>query len=80
VDVSTVDQLSKIATDVTMNSENFESCIESERLNPLIERALEKATDDGVMGTLSFILGVQKIVGPQLFSNFRTLIDLQLDR
>lgn len=77
-DILTADLLGDLAKDQGMNLKKFLSCLSSGRYKSATQADLDSAQADGVRGTPSFIIGEEKIVGPQPYSVFQTLIDLQL--
>jgi len=56
----------------------FQNCIDEITYDSDYQQALSDAADDGVQGTPTFILNNQKVVGPQPYQIFKTLIDIQL--
>lgn len=77
-EILTVQLLSDIAGQQGADKDKFRDCIEATHMNKHIDRDLLLAADDRVQGTPTFKVNSQRIVGPQPFSVFRTLLDIQL--
>lgn len=77
-DVLTEDRLVSIVSNLSVDSGKFSECIKSEEFNKLIDNDLLLAAEDSIQGTPSFVIGSQKIVGPQSFNIFKSIIDIQL--
>jgi protein-disulfide isomerase len=81
VDLVFTDQvLGDIFSKINLNKSEFDACVESKKYDKAYEADLLKSGDDGVQGTPSFIIGGQKVVGPQPFAIFKSLIDLELKK
>lgn len=70
--------LRDIAVESGADGAAFEECIESDEMNEYIEIDMALATEDGVRGTPTFKINQQNIVGPQPFSVFKTLLDIEI--
>ena len=77
-DVLTQEFLTKLAGEQGMNKQQFEACLSSGKYSDALQADLEQAEEDGARGTPYFVIGDQSITGPQPYSVFKTLIDLQL--
>lgn len=77
-DVLTEDRLISIISKQSVDLDKFKECINSEEFNKLIDDDLLLAADDGIQGTPSFVIVSQKIVGPQSYNIFKSIIDIQL--
>ena len=77
-DILTVDLLTSLVDSKLKDVEAFRSCLEDTALNTYIDADLLKGADDGINGTPGFVIGSQKIVGPQPFTVFKTLIEIEL--
>ncbi len=75
--------LSQYASDLGLQTVNFESCLESEEIADEVNSDALAAASLGITGTPSFFIGNEedgfvKLVGAQPFSAFKTVIDDQL--
>ncbi len=61
-----------------MNFDTYTACLNSEATKKAYEDDIYLAAPDEIQGTPSFIIGGQKIVGPQPYNVFKTLLDIQL--
>lgn len=76
--ILTTDKLAELIANEDINTEEFKSCVNSDKYNPALDRDLLAAADDGVRGTPGFAIGGQSFVGLQPLSVFSALIDSQL--
>lgn len=81
------EDLSTIATDLGLNLNTFQSCVDTESNKDEVQKDVADATKVGASGTPTFFIGKStsdgviegtKIVGAQPFSAFKTIIDQQL--
>lgn len=70
--------LKQITDSIGIDSSKFQSCVDEITYKTDYDQALSDAADDGVQGTPTFIINEQKVVGPQPYQIFKTLIDIQL--
>ena len=61
-----------------MNFDTYTTCLSSEVTKKAYDDDIYLAAPDDIQGTPSFIIGSQKIVGPQPYNVFKTLLDIQL--
>lgn len=66
------------AKSVGIDEASFSKCIASTDQDINIENDLVMAADDEAQGTPTFKINGQKVVGPQPYSVFKTLVDIQL--
>ena len=76
--------VSKYATDLGLQSANFDSCIKSQPISDEVNKDSLDAAKYGVTGTPTFFIGNEKdgfikLVGAQPYSAFQNAIDNQLD-
>lgn len=87
----TAEQLAARASEAGVNLPNWQSCMESGRTRPGIERSVETAAGLGATGTPTFFIGLRDpatgqirvvtgIVGAQPFEYFQKALDALLDR
>ncbi len=77
-------QLNQYASDLELQTVNFESCLESEEIADEVNSDALAAASHGITGTPSFFIGNEKdgfvkLVGAQPFSVFQGIIDDKLD-
>lgn len=70
--------MSQLLGELAIDSNEYYSCLDDEATNQIYLDDIYLAAPDDIQGTPSFIIGGQKIVGPQPFSVFKTLLDIQL--
>lgn len=58
----------------------YKTCFDSNKYFQAYDDDVFRAAPDEIQGTPSFIIGGQKIVGPQPFSIFKALIDIELKK
>lgn len=68
----------KITDSLALDKDKIKSCIDNKTYFKYYEQALLDSGPDEIQGTPSFIIGGQKIVGPQPFNIFKTLIEAEL--
>lgn len=76
--VLTTEKLVEIAAQQGMTKAAFTTCLNNEKYADTIQDNLDAAAEDGVRGTPTFIIGDQVVTGPQPYSVFQTLLDLEL--
>lgn len=85
--LKTIDALSlfsQYASDMKLDQESFDSCLNSEKHIPEIQNDLNDGRDYGVSGTPGFFVGNDQIgfvglKGAQPFESFKKIIDAQLN-
>ncbi len=76
----TASVLSGIATSAGLEKNAFDTCLVGDSHKTAYNQAVQLAASDSVTGTPTFIIGSEKVVGPQPFNIFKVLIDLELSR
>lgn len=71
------------ATELGLNSENFNSCLDSPKISDEIDQDLQNGSNYGVTGTPAFFIGNDKdgyvmVIGAKPFSAFQQAIDKEL--
>jgi protein-disulfide isomerase len=56
----------------------FSECVKSDRMNSFIDADLLLAAEHEINGAPGFRIGSQSIIGPQNYTTFQTLLDIQL--
>lgn len=76
----TVDNLSKIAGQLGMNTTNFKSCLSSNKYDKNVQGDLAAGQAAGVTGTPTIFVNGIPIVGAQPYAAFKAAIDQQLSK
>jgi protein-disulfide isomerase len=76
--VLTDDVMSSLLKSIGMDPTSYKECLDSKRHEKIYYDTIYLAAPDEIQGTPSFIINGQKVVGPQPYSVFKTLIDIQL--
>ena len=66
------------ASDLGLNSEEFDSCLDSSRFASEVNADFSEGQSYGVTGTPAFFINGIKLVGAQPFSAFKQIIDQEL--
>ncbi len=72
--------LSGIAVSAGLEKSAFDTCLVGNSHKTAYNQAVQLAASDSVTGTPTFIIGSEKVVGPQPFNIFKVLVDLELSR
>ncbi len=75
-----VNNLKKYASDLGLNSTEFNSCLDSSAMTDRVASDLADGKSSGVQGTPAFFINGQKIEGSQPFSVFQKAIDSALSK
>jgi protein-disulfide isomerase len=67
--------LESYAAQLGLNTAQFNQCLDSEQDKAKIEQSMAEAQGYGFIGTPSFIVNGQKVIGPASFSQFKSMID-----
>lgn len=76
----TVDNLTKIAGQLGMNTNNFKSCLSSNKYDKNVQNDLAAGQAAGVTGTPTVFVNGIPIVGAQPYAAFKAAIDQQLSK
>lgn len=76
----TANVLSGIASSAGIDITAFSTCLAGNTHKTAYDQAVQLAASDSVTGTPTFIIGSEKIVGPQPFNIFKVLLDLEVSR
>ena len=74
--VLTDDVMSGINSSIGIEESSFQSCLADVNTNNAYLKDIELAAPDDIQGTPTFIINGQKVVGPQVYNVFKTLIEL----
>ncbi|RJP46804.1 MAG: DsbA family protein [Armatimonadetes bacterium] len=74
----TKDDIKLWAKNLGLNTNQFNSCLDTEKYKSKVEKDISDGKSAGVSGTPSFFVNGTNIVGAQPFSAFKTLIDQEL--
>ncbi len=77
IDTVLTDQVMKqLLTEIDMNFDDYTNCLRSKKYDKAYFDDIDLAAPDEIQGTPSFIINNQKIVGPQPFNIFKTVIEI----
>lgn len=68
------------AGEIGLNTEQFRSCVESEKFKAQVEEDLDAGTQAQVDGTPAFFVNGYRLTGAQPFSEFQRVIEQELSR
>ena len=72
------DSLKKYASDLGLDTEQFNECLDSGEKSDEVKQDLQAASNAGGQGTPYFIVGDVPLSGAQPYANFKQVIDAQL--
>lgn len=75
-----ITDLKKYASDLSLKTQNFNSCLEDKKYKGQIEADMMEGNKLGVRGTPAFFINGRLVSGAQPFENFRTIIDEELKK
>lgn len=70
--------LAKRATDIGLDADEFQACLDSDRHIAMIEESFDQAESLGVTGTPTFFINGRMLVGAKPIEEFRAIIDEEL--
>lgn len=70
--------LKQFAADLGLNTDQFNSCLDSKKYNSQVQADVAEANKDGFQSTPSFAVGTTPVVGAQPYAQFKTAIDSEL--
>jgi protein-disulfide isomerase len=70
-----ISDLKSYAAQLGLNTAQFNQCLDSEQNKAKIDQSIAEARGYGFIGTPSFIVNGQKVIGPASFSQFKSMID-----
>lgn len=74
------EDLTKLATEVGLDSEAFAQCLAEERYLENVEEDIAEGQRLGVEGTPTFFINGREVVGAQPFENFKRIIEEELKK
>jgi len=74
------DSLTKIATSLGMNGNDFRSCLDAKKDDAKAQADFQDGQKAGVSGTPTFYVNGLQLVGAQPYSAFKTAIDAELNK
>lgn len=74
----TVDDLKQYALDLELDTEAFNTCLDSGEMAEKVAADQSEGTSAGVEGTPTFFIGEQKVEGNKKFSDFQVIIEEEL--
>ena len=72
------DNLKKFASDLSLNTQAFNECLDSGKYTNLVQQQTSLAQSLGVQSTPAFVINGQALVGAQPYETFKQVIDQQL--
>jgi hypothetical protein len=72
------EQMKMLASDLGLDREKFDSCMESEELLSEVMKDFEDGRSAGVYGTPTFFINEEVVVGPKPIRYFQNIIDREL--
>ncbi|MCS6789291.1 MAG: DsbA family protein [Patescibacteria group bacterium] len=63
-----------------LNENKFKTCFESKKYENQIQNSIKEAISIGVNGTPTFFVNGQQVVGAQPYSNFKAIIERELNK
>lgn len=76
----TLNDLKKWATQLGLNSPQFNQCLDSDKYKAEVEKDFADGSAAGVTGTPSFFINGRFMVGAQPFAGFKAIIDEELKK
>ena len=70
-----ISDLKSYAAQIGLNTAQFDQCLNSGEDQAKINQSITEARGYGFIGTPSFIVNGQKVIGPASFSQFKSMID-----
>jgi protein-disulfide isomerase len=67
------------ANELGLNSNEFDECLDSGEMAAEVQKDLKDAIDLGIRGTPEFLINEKSISGALPFSNFKEIIDAELE-
>lgn len=74
----TVEDLKQYAVDLGLDTETFNTCLDSGEKESEVEKDFNDGLAEGVTGTPAFFINGQSLVGAQPYESFATIIDAEL--
>jgi len=75
-----VENLEQFAEELELDSDSFNTCLDSERYMDKLAADVDEARRRGVSGTPTFFVGQTQVVGAKPYSEFKTAIEDELAR
>ena len=70
-----ISDLKSYAVQIGLNTTQFDPCLDSGQDKAKVKQSMAEARGYGFIGTPSFIVNGQKVIGPASFSQFKSMID-----
>ena len=77
---TSISNLKKFASDIGLNSTEFDACLDSGAMSSRVERDFQEGSSLGISSTPSFFVNNKKIEGAQSYSIFKAIIDEELQK
>lgn len=75
-----IENLNQFAEELELDSDSFNTCLDSERYVDKLAADIDEARQRGVDATPTFFVGQTKVVGAKPYSEFKTAIENELAR
>ena len=75
-----IENLKRFAKELELDSDSFNTCLDSERYVDKLAADIDEARQRGVDATPTFFVGQTKVVGAKPYSEFKTAIENELAR
>ena len=76
--ILTPDKLTELSAEAGLDKAVFNQCLVSGKHKSSVDADLKKSEQDGLTGTPLIIINDQKVVGPQPYSTYKTLLGIAL--
>ncbi|MEK7127594.1 MAG: DsbA family protein [Patescibacteria group bacterium] len=72
--------LKQFASDLGLNSLKFNACLDAQKYDSQVKADVAEAGKNGFTGTPSTVVGTVPVIGAQPYSQFKTIIDQELEK
>jgi len=77
-DEQALNAMTNAAQQINLNMSQFSACLKSTAAQQKVQSDIDLGNKLGITGTPTFFIGSNKLVGPQSFDSFKSLIDQEL--
>jgi len=74
-DALTVEDLKQYAVDLGLDTEEFNTCLDEDKMADEVEADMDVGSENGVTGTPAFFINGEKIVGARPYADFESVIE-----
>ncbi len=79
-DLNSIDDIKSVATELGLNQDDFNQCLDSDRNDDRLKKWFEDANSDEVTGTPIFFINGEKVVGNQPLVKFERIFEKYLSQ